>query len=92
MRTPPKIHKFYGEAMDFWSFGEIYPCRSVIVSILILAHFVTASNYYKLMESYTYKLISYSSSFLQSHLRGLFTMKNYYYYFNYLQHRWVQHR
>jgi hypothetical protein len=43
MRTPPKIHKFYGEAMDFWSFGEIYPCRSVIVSILILAHFVTAS-------------------------------------------------
>jgi hypothetical protein len=25
------------------SFGEIYPCRSVIVSILILAHFVTAS-------------------------------------------------
>ena len=32
--------------MDFWtkvSFGEIYPCRSVIVSILILAHFVTVS-------------------------------------------------
>jgi hypothetical protein len=27
MRTPPKIHRFYGEAMDFWwtmiSFGEI---------------------------------------------------------------------
>jgi len=46
METPPKIHRFYGEAMDFWtmvSFGEIYPCRSVIVSILILAHFVTAS-------------------------------------------------
>src|ERR1700733_5663369 len=36
MSTPPKIHRFYGESMDFgWtmiSFGEIYPCRSVIVS------------------------------------------------------------
>jgi hypothetical protein len=92
MRTPPKIHRFYGESMDFgWtmiSFGKIYPCRSVIVSTLILAHFFTAStllqvdaiipsNKYILhfAKSYTYKLISYSSSFLQSHLGMLFAMK-----------------
>ena len=59
--------------MDFgWtmiSFGKIYPCRSVIVSTLILAHFFAAStlqvdaiipsNKYILhfAESYTYKLI-----------------------------------
>ena len=47
MRTPPKIHSFYGESMDFgWtiiSFGKIYPCRSVIVSTLIFAHIFAAS-------------------------------------------------
>src|ERR1700729_1388109 len=39
MKTPPKIHRFYGESMDFgWtmiSFGEIYPCRSVISHCLL---------------------------------------------------------
>jgi len=40
MGTPPKIHRFYGESMDFgWtmiSFGEIYPCRSVISHCLLV--------------------------------------------------------
>src|ERR1700738_891639 len=47
IKTRPKIHRFYRESMDFgWtmiSFGKIYPCRSVIVSTLILAHFFAAS-------------------------------------------------
>src|ERR1700691_940165 len=40
MKTPPKMHRFYGESMDFgWtmiSFGEIYPCRSVISHCLLV--------------------------------------------------------
>ena len=71
--------------MDFgWtmiSFGEVYPCRSIIVSTLILAQFFTASTLLQVdaiipsnksilhfAKSYPYKLISYSSSILQSHL------------------------
>ena len=73
--------------MDFeWtmiSYGTIYPCRRVIVSTLILAHFLLLPHYYKLMQlylqtntfyilqSHTYKLIL----FLQSHLGMLFAMK-----------------
>jgi hypothetical protein len=73
MRTPPKIHRFYGESMDFgWtviSFGEIYLCRSVIVSnlgslftasTLLQVDVIIASKKYILhfAESYIYKLIS----------------------------------
>ena len=47
MESSQSPHRVLMESMDFgWtmiSFGKIYPCRSVIVSTLILAHFFTAS-------------------------------------------------
>jgi len=75
--------------MDFgWtmtSFSKIYPCRSVIVSTLILAHFFTASTLLQvdaiipsnkyILQSHiltnSYPILSHSCS----HLRVLFTMK-----------------
>jgi len=60
--------------MDFgWTmigFGKIYPCRSVIVSTLILAPFFTASTLLQVDAT-----IPSNKYILQSHLRVLFTMK-----------------
>jgi hypothetical protein len=53
-----------GESMDF---GWIM--ISLVKSTFKQIHFT----FFRVI--YTYKLISYSSSFLQSHLRVLFTMK-----------------
>jgi hypothetical protein len=52
MRTPPKIHRFYRESMDFgWtmiSFGKIYPCRSVGLSkiMICIQYVMIILNYY----------------------------------------------
>jgi GR25 family glycosyltransferase involved in LPS biosynthesis len=78
MRTPPKIHRFYGESMDFgWtmiSFGKIYPCRSVIVSTLILAHFFTASTLLKLMQLYLQTNTFCRVIYLQAHILFFLTL------------------
>lgn len=73
MRTPPKIHRFYGESMDFGcetmiNFGKIYPCRSVVVSTLILAHFCTTSTLLQVDA-----IIPSNKYILQSHLRVLYS-------------------
>ena len=82
--------------MDFWtmvSFGEIYPCRSVIVSILILAHFVTASTLLQVdAVIYLPTHILFFFILAESLKSVIHNEKKNHYYFNYLQHRRVQHR
>jgi len=85
------------------SFGKIYPCRSVIVSTLILAHFFTAFlHYYKLMQLYLQTNTFCRAIYLQAHilfflilaesLKSVIHNEKNHYYFNYVQHRQVQHR
>ena len=65
VRTPPKIHRFYGESMDFgWtmiSFGEIYNSQYLDLGSL----FLLLPHYYKLMLLYLQTNTFY---FLQSHI------------------------
>jgi hypothetical protein len=52
IRIPPKIHRFYGEVNGFWvDYDEVYPCKSVIASTLILGLLYLAKKYIESLKS-----------------------------------------